>query len=108
MITASMIDGSGAQSMLLTSRGGRKGVLSGVLLKLSAGVADSWCDIDSSRRDINETLAALRETGVACEVDRAYFDVAIQHAIAAGTSAGRPPASALLQIAEHVGGDGWR
>ncbi len=108
MITASIIDGSGAQNVILTSRAGRKGVLAGILLKLGIGVADSWCDTGSSRRDINETLATLRHTGTASEVGRAYLDDAIQNAIAAGTTAGRPPGGALLQIAEVVGGADWR
>jgi hypothetical protein len=108
MITASMIDGSGAQSVMLTSRGGRKGVRAGMLLKLGVGVADSWCDIEASRRDINETLATIRATGVACEVDRAYLDDAVQNAIAAGAKIERPPGGALLQIAELLGGAEWR
>jgi hypothetical protein len=108
MITASMIDGSGAQSIILTSRRGRKGVLGGMLLKLGAGVADSWCEIGLSRRDINETLTAMRDTSAAAEVDRAYLDDAVQHAIATGTTSARPPGEPLLQIAELFGGASWR
>ena len=108
MITASMIDGSGAQSIILNSRRGRKGVLAGMLLKLRSGVADSWCDAGASRRDINETLSTLRDSSAASEVDRAYLDAAVQHAIAAGTTFGQPPGSALLQIAELFGGANWR
>lgn len=108
MVTASTIDGSGAQSVILTSRGKRKGVLAGALLKLGAGVADSWCDTDAARRDINETRNAIRHTGPGSEVDRAYLDKAVQHAIAVGAKAGRPPGDAILQIAELFGGAGWR
>jgi hypothetical protein len=108
MITASMIDGSGAQSLILTSRGGRKGILAGILLKLGSGVADCWCGDEASRRDINETLGTMRHSGMAGEVGRAYLDSAVQNAIAAGTRTSRPPGNALLQIAELVGGSDWR
>ena len=107
-VTASMIDGSGAQSVLLTTRSGRQGVLAGALLKLGVGVADSWCDTDSSRRDINETLAALRDSGGSADVDRTYLDDAIQNVIAAGAAHGRPPGHDLLQIAELAGGAAWQ
>lgn len=108
MITATMIDGSGSQSIILTSRGGRKGVLAGVLLKSREGVADAWCDIAMSRRDINETLATIRQAGTACEIGRAYLDAAVQHAIAIGAAGARPPAAALTQLAELAGGAEWR
>jgi hypothetical protein len=108
MVTASTIDGSGAQSIFLTSRGKRKGVLAGTLLKPGVGVADSWCDTEAARRDINDTLTAMQRAGLANEVERSYFDEAVQHAIAVGANSGRPPDSAVLQIAELFDGAGWR
>ena len=108
VVTASVIDGSGAQSILLTSRTGRKGILGGVLIRLGKGIVDSWCQVDTPRREIRETLAALSETGSACEVDPGYFGGAIQNSIAAGVAAGEPPGPALLQVAELAGGADWR
>lgn len=108
VITASVIDGSGTQSLLLTSPGPRKGILAGLLLKLGVGIADSWCDPEASRRDRNGALAAVRQTGAASDVDRAHLDEAVQHAIAVGTMTGRPPGHAVLRIAELAGGADWR
>ncbi len=108
MITASMIDGSGSQSLIVTGRGARAGVLGGLLLKRGVGVADSWCDTEAPRRDINSTLDTIRQTGQACEVDRSYLDLVIQHAIAAGMPEGRAPGAGVLRIAEFSGGSEWR
>jgi len=108
MITASLIDGSGAQNLILSSRGSRKGVLAGLLLKLGTGAVDMWCDIGVSRREINETLYTLRRAGETCEVGRPYLDDAVQHAIAVGIAAGKSPDSTLLQITEVIGAADWR
>jgi hypothetical protein len=107
-VTASMIDGSGAQSVLLTNDAGKQRILAGVLIKQAAGVADAWGDQGVSRRDLNDALATLRRSGPTSEVDRSWFDVAIQHAIAKGVSAGQPPDVSLLWIAEAAGGSDWR
>lgn len=106
-IHASGIDGSGSQSVVLTSRGSRKGIVAGVLLKLGVGVADTWCDTETARRDINQTLATVRGEAMAVEVGQAYLDAAVQNAIATGAATGRPPAATLLQIAELAGGADW-
>jgi hypothetical protein len=107
-ITASMIDGSGAQSVLLTNDAGKQRILAGVLLKQMVGVADAWGDVGVSRRDLNAAFTTLRRSGPVSEVDRSWFDVAIQHAIAKGVSAGQPPDVSLLWIAEAAGGSDWR
>ena len=108
IVTASMIDGSGAQSILLTSGGKGKGVLAGLLLKLGAGVADSWCDPETTRRDIDNALSAMRGASACTEVTRAHLEEAVQHAIAAGVASGRPPGVGLPRIAELTGGADWR
>jgi hypothetical protein len=116
MVTASMIDGSGAQSLIVSSRGARAGVLGGLLLKLGIGVADSWCDAGAPRREINSAVDMIRQTSQACEVDHGYLDLVIQHAIATGVpggkplgkSQGKPPGAGVLRIAELSGGSEWR
>ena len=104
-VTASFIDGSGAQSIVLTTPGKSKGVLGGILIKLREGIADSWCDQDVPRRNINRTLAELRT--IAQEVTRPFLDLIVQNALAIGAATGNPPKTSLLEIAELAGGADW-
>ena len=55
-INCSMVDGSGAQSLLLTTPAGRTSLFVGLLLKQDFGIRDSWCDGSLPRHKINRTL----------------------------------------------------
>ncbi|MGE0221791.1 MAG: hypothetical protein AB7S57_00920 [Acetobacteraceae bacterium] len=108
VVTASMIDGSGAQTFTLTTRGGRRGVFASVLLKQGFGIRDTWFDPDLPRSEINKLLATIRRETPCAEVDRALLNQAVQHAIATGLGAGHVSPATLLRIAEFAGGDDWR
>jgi hypothetical protein len=108
VIHATMIDGSGASSILVHSRGSGKGMIAGLLLKLATGVADSWCHFDAPRREINAMLAKMRAAAECSPVERGFLDQIVQHAIAAGVAAGQPPGVELLRIAELAGGSDWQ
>ncbi len=105
---ASMVDGSGAQTIMAISRGGRKGLVAGLLLKHGEGVGDAWIDPAVLRANINIMLRDLKSEVPSDEVDRSYVDAAIQHAIAAGVARGAVPATSLLAIAEATGGSEWK
>ncbi len=108
MILASTIDGSGAQSLLITTRTGRTSVFAGLLLKQGFGLRDTWFEPEQSRRETNSILTQIRAKTQVAEVDRHYLDVAVQHAIAAGLRDARAPSASLLRIAEYAGGAEWR
>jgi hypothetical protein len=105
---ASLIDGSGAQSILAVSRTGRIGLVAGLLLKHGIGVADAWIDMETPRRAINSMLKELKSTVVCDEVERRYVDAVVQHAIAAGLSNGKVPGQKLLEMAEGTISPNWR
>ena len=105
---ASPIDGSGAQSLLLATRAGRTGVFCGILAKDVFGVRDVWCNKDIPRREIASGLAEMQRAVASPEVERAYFDAAIQHHIAIGLAHDHLPGAALLEIAEAAGGADWK
>lgn len=108
LVIASAVDGAGAQTVVASSPGNRKGLLAGILLKQGFGVRDTWCDHDKPRREINNVIRTLtREVG-GTEVERSYIDIVIQHAIAVGLAAGNVPGPALLDIAESIGGVDWK
>jgi len=105
---ASMVDGSGAQSILAISRAGRKGPVAGLLLKHGAGVQDAWLDRSVSRSQSNGMLRDMKSEVPSDEVDRQYVDAAVQHAVATGLESGTVPGETLLAIAECVGGVEWK
>lgn len=105
---ATLVDGSGAQSVLAISRGGRKGLVAGLLLKHGTGVGDAWIDLAVPRGTINGMLRDMRSEVPSDEVDRSYVDVAVQHAIATGLAHGAVPGEKLLAIAEGIGGAEWK
>jgi hypothetical protein len=107
-IMASTLDGLGAQSIVLTSPGRKKGIVAGLLLKRGFGVADSWCHVETPRREIGDVLSTMRRETVACEVDRGWLDLAVQHSLATNTAKGQPPGTDVLRIAELIGAADWR
>jgi hypothetical protein len=105
---ATMIDGSGAQSILAVSRLGRKGMFAGLLLRHGSGVVDAWADTDLVRSKVNRLLKEAKLGGIFTQVDKGYVDAVIQHAIAVGVEHNAVPPEALLEVAEAVGGSEWK
>jgi hypothetical protein len=105
---ATMIDGSGAQSILTVSRLGRKGLFGGLLLRHGTGVVDAWADTDLVRSKVNRLLKEAKLGGIFTQVDKGYVDAVIQHAIAVGVERNAVPPEALLEVAEAVGGSEWK
>ena len=108
VIVASTIDGSGAQSLLISTRTGRKSVFAGLLLKQGFGLRDTWFEPEQTRRETNAILTQIRQKTPVADVDRHYLDIAVQHAIATGLREGRVPTPNLLRVAEYTGGAEWR
>lgn len=107
-VHASMVDGSGAQSILAVTRIGRKGLVAGLLLKHGVGVLDAWLDPDVTRANINKMLRGMKGEVPSDEVNRSYLDTAVQHAIAVGLTHGTVPGEKVLAIAEAIGSSEWR
>ncbi len=105
---ASTIDGSGAQSLLITTRTGRTSVFAGLLLKQGFGLRDTWFEPEQPRRETNNILTQIRLKTPVADLDRRYLDIAVQHAIATGLREGRVPTANLLRVAEYAGGAEWR
>lgn len=105
---ASMVDGSGAQSLLVVSRSGKKGLFGGILHRQGEGIADVWVDREAPRGQINKTLKEGLTSATFSRADPAYIDGAVQHAIADSVRQGKPPPTGLLELAELAGGADWR
>ena len=105
---ASMIDGSGAQTIIAVSRIGKKGLFAGLLLRHGDGVIDSWADQDLSRAKINKLLREAQMATPCARVDRTFVDTMIQHAIGTSVAHNAVPPSTLLEMAELLGGSEWK
>lgn len=105
---ATMIDGSGAQSLLAIERAGSKGVFAGVLLRHGEGVVDAWGQPDTPKRDISSMLRDAKLQGIFTQVRKQYVETMVQHAIGTAVEAGNVPPSGLLAISEMIGGADWK
>jgi hypothetical protein len=103
---ATMIDGSGAQSILAVSRTGRTGLFGGLLLRHGTGVVDAWADTELPRSKVTRLMKEAKL--VFTQVDKGFVDAMIQHAIGTNVALGTVPAEALLQVAEAAGGSEWK
>jgi hypothetical protein len=107
-IQCTIVDGSGAQSVVLTTPTGRIGLFAGLLLKQGFGVRDAWCDLSVPRREIARSLKEAR-----CEMawrmtGRDHLNTVVQHHIARGLALGNLPQLQLLEIAEAIGAADWK
>jgi hypothetical protein len=113
-IHCSIVDGSGAQSLLITTPARRavlfagRGLFAGLLLKQGFGVRDAWCGLSVPRRDIARSLKEVQREVVWFEVGRDHLDVVVQHHIARGLAMGNLPLAALIAVAEAVGAADWK
>jgi len=105
---ASIVDGSGAQSILTVGRSGKKGLFGGLLLRHGTGVIDTWIDQDLARGKINKLLKEAQTAAPMNRVDRAFLDTMVQHAIGCSVEQQAPPPALLLELAELLGGSEWK
>jgi hypothetical protein len=87
-IHCSMVDGSGAQSLILTTPTGNSGLFIGLLLKQGFGVRDAWCDLSLSRREITRSLKEVQREMAGFAIGRDHLDAVVQHHIARGAALG--------------------
>jgi hypothetical protein len=107
-IQSTIVDGSGAQSLVLTTPNGSLGLFGGLLLKQGFGVRDAWCDLAVPRREI---IRSLKETR--CEMawrmtGRDHLGTVVQHHIARGLAVGHLPQLQIVEIAEAIGAADWK
>jgi len=105
---ASIVDGSGAQSILAASRVAKKGLFAGLLLRHGTGVMDGWADDDISRGQIGKLLREAQMAAPCARVDMTFVDRMVQHAIGASVERDAVPPASLLEIAEILGGMEWK
>lgn len=107
-IHCSMVDGSGAQHLTLTSPTGRTGLFAGLLLKQGFGIRDAWYALAAPRREITSALKGGQRQTASHAVMREHLDTVVQHAIALGLKQAHLPPPAMVAIAEAIGAADWK
>jgi hypothetical protein len=107
-VIATTIDGAGAQSFWISVGEKKRFDLCNILWKQGVGVIDTFIHRLPSAKGVDQFLAGL--PGVMCfaNVDPAYIDKVLCHALAIGVAHGGAPHRGLLQIAELIGTDHWK
>jgi len=107
-IECTILDGSGAQALVLTTPVGRIGLFAGLLLKQGFGVRDAWCDLLVPRREITRAVKEARGEMARRMTGRDHLDTVVQHHIARGLALGNLPQLPVVEIAEAIGATDWK
>ncbi|HEX9024353.1 MAG TPA: hypothetical protein VF799_10990 [Geobacteraceae bacterium] len=107
-VSATIIDGAGAQSLWISVGEKRSFDLCNILWKQGAGVIDSFVHRLPSAKGVERFIGGLPEEMCFADVDPAYIDRIIGHALAIGTGHGGAHHRGLLRIAELLGTDRWK
>jgi len=105
---ASSIDGSGAQSLLVASRSGKKAFFGGMLMRHGTGVVDTWADSDMSRGKVGKMIREAQMSVPHARVDKSFVDTLVQHGIGTSLEHEKVPPAMLLDMAELLGGTEWK
>ena len=102
-VIASPFDGSGAQSLFVVARDGRKYAVAALLVKQGIGVRDVWVQRGLSRREPGALLAQVAGQIDLSAVTLDHVRAVTKHFLAVGAAAGVMPPFSLIDFAETVG-----
>ncbi len=107
-VQATIIDGSGCQSLVASAKDGSRQMFTGILIKLGFGVRDVIAERSLLRREVQIMMAGVTANVLSQPVAREYLDRMVQHALWTGVAAGHMPPLGLLEVAEVLGAAEWR
>jgi hypothetical protein len=102
-VFVSGVDGSGAHSVVVTLRIGKKWGLAGLLVKLGFGVRDAWVQKDLSRSELKQTLDHMRSQIEVFPSSEHYLGPVVGRALGMNARMETVPPFALLDFAEAAG-----
>ncbi|MGB8843733.1 MAG: hypothetical protein WCC64_21995 [Aliidongia sp.] len=102
-IVASGIDGSGALSLFLMVKDGRKHAAAALLLKQDIGVRDAWTRPALSKAEAEAFLFQIRSQIDTYPSDINFIRLALAHGLAVSLKSGVLPPFGLVDFAERAG-----
>lgn len=100
---ASGIDGSGAQSLFLLVKDGRKHAVASLLLKQGIGVRDAWVQRGMTKAQAERMLDQIAFQIELFDVSMDYLDLALGHALSVNATSGTLPPFGLVDFLEMLG-----
>ena len=107
-VVASMIDGSGSQSLAFAVQAGGRRHVALALLKQGFGVKDAFSVPCSSATEQRQMIGGIAERAEGLDVTAEYAQMALAFALGDGLAQGQAPAAGLVDVAEVVGFDELR
>jgi hypothetical protein len=102
-VIASPFDGSGAQSLFVIVRQGRKFAVAALLLKQGIGVRDAWVRRGLSRPELRAFLAEVAAQLDLWAVTLDHVRMVTKHFLGVGATSGAMPPFGLVDVAEAIG-----
>ncbi len=102
-IFISGIDGSGAHTVLVTLKMGKKWGLAGLLVKLGFGVHDAWVHKGLSKAELTQTLDHMHSQIETFSSSADYLGSLVSRALGMNAGVDNLPPFGLLDFAETVG-----
>ncbi|MEO5373415.1 MAG: hypothetical protein H7840_03955 [Alphaproteobacteria bacterium] len=102
-VVASGFDGSGAQSIFVVVKEGRKHAVASLLIKREVGVRDAWVRRGLSKADADDFLWEIEEQVDVYTASTDYVTAALPNFLAVGGASGVLPPFALVDFVETAG-----
>src|SRR3954447_13289058 len=101
-VLTSVIDGSGAQSVFVLAREGRRQAIGCLLLKHGIGIRAAWARHGPTRREAGRVPGQLQAIDL-LPTSLDYVRIAAAHALATNLASGVMPPFAMLDVMETMG-----
>jgi hypothetical protein len=102
-VVATGVDGSGAQSMFVMVKDGRKQAAAALLLKRGVGVRDAWVDAGLTKAEADMFLYQVETQAKCYDSSMDYVRLSLGHALAVARGSGVLPPFALVDVVERAG-----
>lgn len=102
-VRASGIDGSGAQTIFVIAKEGRKHAVASLLVKHGLGVRDAWVQHRLSKNQAEDFVDEVEDNLDLFDASLEYLNLVLPHALAANQVSGVLPPPGLLDFIETAG-----
>jgi hypothetical protein len=102
-VAATGIDGSGAQSIFILVKDGRRQAAAALLLKQGIGVRDAWVNAGLTKAEADAFLFQVESQADCYDSNVDHVRLALGHALAVTRESGLLPPFALVDVVERAG-----
>lgn len=107
-VSATAIDGSGAQSLFAIVKEGRRHRIGALLVRQGIGVLDAWSLPQLAKADLTRFITETSSQVFLIPVAPEYLDIVVQHYLGTGLANAAVPPVGMLDFVEAVGVEHWQ